>query len=43
LGLLLVRSGKKEEGDRQLALAKTLREEDAATSRLQLRLLDGGK
>jgi tetratricopeptide (TPR) repeat protein len=43
LGLLLVRSGKKEEGDRQLAHAKSLREEDAATSRLQLRLLDGGK
>jgi Flp pilus assembly protein TadD len=40
LGLLLARTGKKEEADRQLALAKTLRQEDEATSRLQLRLLD---
>ena len=40
LGLLLARLGKKEESDRQLAHAKTLREEDEASSRLQLRLLD---
>jgi tetratricopeptide (TPR) repeat protein len=40
LGLLLARLGKKEEADRRLAHAKTLREADEATSRLQLRLLD---
>lgn len=40
LGLLLARLGKREEADRQLAHAKTLREEDEASSRLQLRLLD---
>jgi tetratricopeptide (TPR) repeat protein len=40
LGLLLARLGKKEEADRQLSHAKTLREEDEASSRLQLRLLD---
>lgn len=40
LGLLLARTGRREEADRQLALAKSLREEDDATSRLQLRLLD---
>jgi tetratricopeptide (TPR) repeat protein len=40
LGLLLARLGKKEEADRQLTYAKTLREEDEATSRLQLRLMD---
>ena len=40
LGLLLTRLGKKEEADRQLAHAKTLREEDEASSRLQLRLMD---
>ena len=40
LGLLLARLGKKEEADRQLAHAKTLRQEDEASSRLQLRLLD---
>jgi len=40
LGLLLSRMGKKQEADRQLALAKSLRTEDEATSRLQLRLLD---
>ena len=40
LGLLLARVGKKEEADRQLAHAKTLREEDEASSRLQLRLMD---
>ena len=43
LGLLLARTGRKEEADRQLAFAKTLREEDEATSRLQLRLLDSGR
>lgn len=40
LGLLLARLGKKEAADRQLAHAKTLREEDEASSRLQLRLMD---
>jgi len=40
LGLLLARMGRKEEADRQLAHAKTLREEDEASSRLQLRLMD---
>jgi tetratricopeptide (TPR) repeat protein len=40
LGLLLARLGKREEADRQLANAKTLREEDEASSRLQLRLMD---
>jgi tetratricopeptide (TPR) repeat protein len=40
LGLLLARMGRKEEADKQLALTKTLRQEDEATSRLQLRLLD---
>jgi cellulose synthase operon protein C len=40
LGLLLARLGRKEEADRQLAHARTLREEDAASSRLQLRLMD---
>ena len=40
LGLLLARIGKKEEADKQLALSKTLRQEDEATSRLQLRLLE---
>ena len=43
LGLLLARMGRKQEADQQLELAKSLREEDAATSRLQLRLLDPGK
>ena len=43
LGLLLARMGRKDEADRQLALAKSLREEDAANSRLQLRLLDPGQ
>jgi tetratricopeptide (TPR) repeat protein len=42
LGLVLARMGKKDEADRQLELAKSLREEDDATSRLQLRLLDPG-
>jgi tetratricopeptide (TPR) repeat protein len=40
LGLLLARTGRKAEADKQLALAKSLRTEDEATSRLQLRLLD---
>ncbi|PYQ01761.1 MAG: hypothetical protein DMF82_18385 [Acidobacteria bacterium] len=40
LGLLLARTGRREEADRQLEMAKSLREEDDATSRLQLRLLD---
>jgi tetratricopeptide (TPR) repeat protein len=40
LGLVLARLGKKEEADRQLAHAKTLRQEDEASSRLQLRLMD---
>ena len=40
LGLLLSRMGKKEETDKQLEYAKTLRSEDESHSRLQLRLLD---
>jgi Flp pilus assembly protein TadD len=40
LGLLLARTGRKEEADKQLATAKSLREEDDKTSRLQLRLLE---
>ena len=40
LGLLLARMGRKEEADKQLALAKTLRQDDEATSRLQLRLIE---
>jgi Flp pilus assembly protein TadD len=40
LGLLLARMGKKAEADKQLEMAKSLRTEDEATSRLQLRLLD---
>jgi tetratricopeptide (TPR) repeat protein len=43
LGLLLARMGKKEEADKQLELAKSLRKEDEATSRLQLRLLEPGQ
>jgi Flp pilus assembly protein TadD len=43
LGLVLAHMGKKEESDRQLELAKSLRQEDQATSRLQLRLLDPDK
>ena len=39
LGLLLARMGKKAEADKQLEIAKSLRTEDEATSRLQLRLL----
>lgn len=40
LGLLLSRMGKKQEADHQLEIAKSLRTEDEAASRLQLRLLD---
>jgi tetratricopeptide (TPR) repeat protein len=40
LGLLLARMGKKEESEQRLAHAKTLRQEDEASSRLQLRLMD---
>lgn len=40
LGLLLARMGKKEEANKHLEIAKSLRKEDEATSRLQLRLLD---
>jgi protein O-GlcNAc transferase len=43
LGLLLARMGKKEEADKQLEYAKSLRAEDEANSRLQLRLLDPGQ
>ena len=40
LGLLLSRMGKKDAADKQLEIAKSLRQEDEANSRLQLRLLD---
>lgn len=40
LGLLLARVGRKADADRQLAHATSLREDDAAQSRLQLRLLE---
>jgi Flp pilus assembly protein TadD len=40
LGLLLSRLGKREEAERYLSYARTRREEDHASSRLQLRLLD---
>jgi tetratricopeptide (TPR) repeat protein len=40
LGLLLTRMGKKEEAEKRLEIAKSLRQEDEATTRLQLRLLD---
>jgi tetratricopeptide (TPR) repeat protein len=40
LGLLLARMGKKEESDKLLTHTKTLREQDEASSRLQLRLLE---
>lgn len=40
LGLLLARMGRKEEADKQLELSKSLRQEDEASSRLQLRLLE---
>jgi len=40
LGLLLVRMGRKDEADKQLEIAKSLRTEDEANSHLQLRLLD---
>jgi hypothetical protein len=37
---LLARTGRKEEAEWQLAHTKGLRQEEEATSRLQLRLLD---
>jgi len=40
LGLLLTRMGKKDEADKRLELAKSLRSQDETNSRLQLRLLD---
>ncbi len=40
LGLLLARMGQTEEASEHLDLAKSLRKEDEATSRLQLRLLE---
>jgi tetratricopeptide (TPR) repeat protein len=40
LGLLLARMGRKEESEAQLERAKTLRQEDEESSRLQRRLLD---
>ncbi len=40
LGLLLARVGRKPESDAELALAESLRKDDAESSRLQLRLLD---
>jgi tetratricopeptide (TPR) repeat protein len=40
LGLLLSRMGKKDEADKRLEVAKSLRQEDESNSRLQLRLLD---
>ena len=43
LGLLLSRLGRKDEADRELAEAKTLRETDDATTRLQLRLIGPGQ
>ncbi|HEX2343662.1 MAG TPA: tetratricopeptide repeat protein [Vicinamibacterales bacterium] len=43
LGLLLARMGRKAEADKQLEYAKSLRAEDEANSRLQLRLLDPGQ
>jgi hypothetical protein len=40
LGLLLSRMGKKDEADKRMAIAQSLRTEDEANSRLQLKLLD---
>jgi Flp pilus assembly protein TadD len=40
LGLPLARVGRKPEADAELALAESLRKDDAESSRLQLRLLD---
>jgi tetratricopeptide (TPR) repeat protein len=40
LGLLLNRMGEKQEAAKRLEMAKSMRQEDEATSRLQLRLLD---
>jgi tetratricopeptide (TPR) repeat protein len=43
LGLLLNRMGQKEEAAKRLEIAKSMRQEDEATSRLQLRLLEPEK
>ena len=43
LGLLLARMGRKDEADAQLQYATTLRDKDAADSRLQLRLLESAQ
>jgi tetratricopeptide (TPR) repeat protein len=43
LGLLLNRMGEKEQAAKRLEMAKSMRQEDEATSRLQLRLLDPEK
>ena len=40
LPLLLARIGKKEEADKQMEVAKSLRKKDEESSRLELRLLD---
>jgi Flp pilus assembly protein TadD len=40
LGLLLTRMGKKDEAEKRLEIAKSLRTQDEGNSRLQLRLLD---
>jgi hypothetical protein len=40
LGLWRARRAKKNEADKQLEVAKSLRKEDQESSRLQLRLLD---
>jgi Flp pilus assembly protein TadD len=40
LGLLLTRMGKKDEAEKRLEIAKSLRSQDESNSRLQLRLLD---
>ena len=40
LSILLARTGRKEEAARQLEVTNTLREEDEAASKLQLRILD---
>ena len=40
LGLLLTRMGKKDEAEKRLEIARSLRTEDEGNSRLQLRLLD---
>jgi Flp pilus assembly protein TadD len=43
LGLLLARTGRKDEAAVQLEVANGLRKEEEASSRLQLRLLDPDK